>query len=223
MTHATGGAGALPTSLTNAIGSKATGSQSLTSKYTSIFHAVLATVPLVLLLPTGVIFLRFFPGSVRWHWVSQTVSSVISAIGMAVGIFLSTLFNKSKDFGSGHQIIGYIICAGVITQWSLGFWHHRLYKQKQRPTRYGFVHRNMGHLIFIFAIMNGGIGLSWSQAATPVIISYSVPVGVVALVHLSLVVWERWERRKIDTSESELPVLDRKNPWIRIRPDNRSI
>lgn len=201
MTRATGGAGALPTSLTNSIGSNATNPRVLTGNYRTIIHAVLATLPLVLLLPTGVIFLRFFPGSVRWHWVSQTVSSVVSVLGIAVGIFLSTLYNKSKSFGSGHQIIGYIICAGILAQWFLGFWHHRKYKQKQRPTNYGFVHRNFGHLIFVFAIVNGGIGLSWSQAASPVIIGYSVAAGVVAIVHFSLVAWKRWERRKLDASE----------------------
>lgn len=201
MTQATGGAGALPTSLANPIGSNPTRPRVLTGNYRTIIHAVLATLPLVLLLPTGVIFLRFFPGSVRWHWVSQTLSSVISVLGIAIGIFLSTLFNKSKSFGSGHQIIGYIICAGILAQWFLGFWHHRIYKQKQTPTKYGFVHRNLGHFVFVFAIVNGGIGLSWSQAASPVIIGYSVAAGIVAIVHFSLVAWKRWERRKLDTSE----------------------
>ncbi|GAM37493.1 hypothetical protein TCE0_024f07457 [Talaromyces pinophilus] len=201
MTRTTGGAGGIPTLLANSIGSNATRPHVSTPNYRTIIHAVLATLPLVFLLPTGVVFLRFFPGSVRWHWVSQTISAVMSVLGIAVGIFLSTLFNKSKSFGSGHQIIGYIICAGILTQWFLGFWHHRLYKQKQRPTPYAFVHRNLGHFIFIFAIVNGGIGLTWSQAASPVIIGYSVAAGVVAIIHFSLVAWKRWERRKIAASE----------------------
>jgi hypothetical protein len=203
MTQATaaGAAGALPTSLASPIGSGATNSPVLTGNYRTIIHAILATIPLVLLLPTGVIFLRFFPGSVRWHWVSQTISSVISVLGIAVGIFLSTLFNKSKGFGSGHQIIGYIICAGILAQWFLGFWHHRMYKKEQSPTEYGFIHRNLGHLVFIFAIVNGGIGLSWSQAASPVIIGYSVAVGVVAILHFSLVAWKRWGQKRVNVSE----------------------
>ncbi|KAH8691203.1 hypothetical protein BGW36DRAFT_349047 [Talaromyces proteolyticus] len=196
MTHLTMGAGALPTSFTSPIGSRASGSPVLTSNFPTIIHAVLATIPLVLFLPTGVIFLRIFPGSVRWHWVSQTVSSVIGLFGAAVGFYLSTWFNKSKSFSSGHQIIGYIICAGMIVQWFLGFWQHRIYKQKQSPTKYGLIHRYLGHFVFVLAIIDGGVGLSWSYTASPVIIGYSVAVGVVAIVHFSLVAWKRWEKQK---------------------------
>uniref|UniRef100_A0A093V8B5 Cytochrome b561 domain-containing protein n=1 Tax=Talaromyces marneffei PM1 TaxID=1077442 RepID=A0A093V8B5_TALMA len=184
---ATGGVAALPTSFTNPIGSVATRPRVLTPNYRTILHAVLATIPLVFFLPTGVIFLRFFPGSVRWHWVSQTLSSVVSILGSAVGIFLSTLFNKASSFGSTHQILGYVIVAGVLVQWFLGYWHHRIYKKEQRTTNYAFVHRNLG--------------LTWSQAGSPVIIGYSVAVGVVAIAHFSLVAWKRWEKQKVNASE----------------------
>ena len=63
------------------------------------------------------------------------------------------------------------------------------------------MHRNFGHLVFVFAIVNAGIGLSWSQSASPVIIGYSLAASVVAVVHFSLVAWKRWERRKLHASE----------------------
>lgn len=205
MTEATGGTGALPTSFSSSVGSSPSGSPILSSNYRSIIHAILALVPLVLLLPSGVFLLRFFPGSVRWHWVSETLSAAISLLGSAVGIFLSTIFNKSKSFSSGHQIFGYIICATVIIQWFLGFWHHRIYKKKQTTTKFALVHRNLGHVVFVFAIANGGIGLAWSQTASPVMIGYSVAVGVVGIVHFSLVIWKRWEQHKLKRMSGEEP------------------
>lgn len=200
MTVATGGSGGIPTSVATPGGATAAGAAVLTSNYPSIIHAVLITIPLTLFMPIGIMFLRISPGSVRWHWVNQTLSSIMALVGGLIGIFVSTLFNKSKSFNSGHQILGFLVCAAMIFQWALGFWHHRLYKRTPHPTSYGLIHRYLGHIIFILAIINAGVGLSWSSASAPVVIGYSVGVGIVAITVFAILAWKRWRSKYISRS-----------------------
>lgn len=112
-----------------------------------------------------------------------------------IGIYLSTMFNKSESFGSTHQILGLVCLAAVVVQWGLGFWHHRLFKITKRPTRYGPIHRFFGQSILVFAVVNGGIGLTWSYASIRVVVGYIIVVVVVGITVVAAVVWKRFTSR----------------------------
>ncbi|KAJ5811945.1 hypothetical protein N7474_008246 [Penicillium riverlandense] len=191
MVHATGGSGGLPTSYTTAAGSSLT-SVTSDSNWPSIIHALCLCGAFILLMPSGVILLRVFPKSVRWHWVNQTISTGLSLIGIVIGFYLSTMFTKSQSYDSTHQILGIIILLAMLLQLGMGFWHHWMYKRTQSPTRYGILHRYFGWVVIFLAIINGGIGLTWSYTSRSVVIGYSVAVATIGLAVFAAVSWARW-------------------------------
>lgn len=184
MVHASSGSAGLPTSFTTAAGSNMDGSITIDTNWASIIHALCLCGTFVVMMPLGVIFLRIFPRSVRWHWINQTLSSVITAMGFIIGIYLSTIFTKSEKANSTHQIIGIIIALALIVQLGMGSWHHWVFKRTNSPTIFGRIHRYFGHIIMLLGIINGGIGLTWSYASRSVVIGYSIAVFIISLVYL---------------------------------------
>ncbi|KAJ5894540.1 hypothetical protein N7495_006231, partial [Penicillium taxi] len=196
MTHATGGTGGLPTSYANAAGSSSTGEITNDKNLPSIIHAVFVCVAIILLMPTGVVYLRLSPRSVRWHWVNQTLSSILAIIGIIVGFYLSHLFTKSQSHHSAHQIIGTLILLAILAQLVMGVWHHLSYKRIQLPTIFGKIHRYLGYVIMFAAIVNGGIGLYWSNASHAVMIGYSIIVAIIGLGLIAVFGLVAWQSKK---------------------------
>ncbi|KAJ5683844.1 uncharacterized protein N7477_000189 [Penicillium maclennaniae] len=196
MVHAKGGPGGLPTSYTTSVGSASSEPVTNDSNWPSIIHALCLCVALILLNPAGVILLRVIPKSVRWHWINQTFSSAIAIVGIIVGFYLSTMFTKSQSYGSAHQILGILILLAILAQWGMGGWHHLVYRRTQSPTRFGVVHRYFGYVIFFFAVVNGGIGLTWSYASKSVVIGYSVVAAIISIGLIAVFSWARWNARR---------------------------
>ncbi|KAJ6105048.1 hypothetical protein N7486_003737 [Penicillium sp. IBT 16267x] len=195
MVHATGGSGGLPTSYTTSVGSALSGHVISDSNWPSIIHALCACGALILFNPTGVVFLRILPKSVRWHWINQTLSSALAILGIVIGFYLSTMFTKSQSYSSSHQVLGILILLAILAQWAMGGWHHLVYRRTQSPTRFGVVHRYFGYVVFFLAVINGGIGLTWSYASRSVVIGYSVTVAVIGIGVIAVFSWARWNSR----------------------------
>ncbi|EED18567.1 conserved hypothetical protein [Talaromyces stipitatus ATCC 10500] len=197
MTKATGGTDGTTllsttfSSVTTSSGASADGDQTHDSNWPVIIHAVALSVAFIILMPGGAILLRIIPASVRWHWVNQSVATILAGIGGVIGLWLSTMYNRSSSYNSAHQVLGIICVVAVLVQWFLGFWHHWQYKKHQTPTKYGAVHLHMGRIILVLAIVVGAIGLSWSSVKTGVIIAYVVIAGVIVVVVLALSMWKR--------------------------------
>lgn len=196
MIHATGGSGGLPASYTTSVGSTSNGPVTSDNNWPSIIHALCLCGALILLNPAGVLFLRILPKSVRWHWINQSLSSAIAMVGIVTGFYLSTMFTKSRSYGSTHQILGILILLAILTQWGMGGWHHLVYRRTQSPTRFGVVHRYFGYVIFFFAVVNGGIGLTWSYASKSVVIGYSVVAAIICTGLIAVFFWARWNSRR---------------------------
>lgn len=196
MVHATGGSGGLPTSYTTSIGSASSGPVTNDSNWPSIIHALCVCGALIFLNPTGVVLLRILPKSVRWHWINQTLSSAIAIIGIFIGFYLSTMFTKSQSYNSAHQILGILIFLAILAQWGMGGWHHLVYRRTQSPTRYGAIHRYFGYVVFFLAVVNGGIGLTWSYASNSVVIGYSIVAAIISIGVIAVFSWARWNSRR---------------------------
>jgi H+/Cl- antiporter ClcA len=191
MLRATGGSGSPPTSYAAAAGSAEVGNPSTDSNWASIIHAVATTAAFVLLMPAGIIFLRVLPENVRWHWINQSLALGLAVVGGGIGIYLSSMFNKSKSYNSSHQILGLLAIGFMFVQWILGFWHHHLYRKTQQTSRYGPIHRWFGRGVMVLAIVTGGIGLTWSYASTRVVIGYVIAVVVLMVAVIVSLVWKK--------------------------------
>lgn len=149
----------------------------------------------ILLMPVGVIFLRILE-RVRWHWMNQFLAMAIALIGTGLGLYLASMFNKSKNYNSTHQIIGLLVGAGLLVQFFLGYWHHRLYKQAQKTTVYAPIHRYLGQVLIVTGVVNGGIGLTWSRASNAAIVGYSIGTIIVVLLTVVPVGWKRFSQSR---------------------------
>lgn len=139
-------------------------------------HAAFMGIAFLLILPLGALSLRLVR-KVRYHALAQMLGLVFVAVGFALGVYCSTVFNKSKHFNSTHQIIGLLIMAALLIQIGLGLSHHFIYMRAGTPTIMGKTHRFLGISILTLGIVNGFIGLKF--AGNPM-----VPWGVVVAIML---------------------------------------
>lgn len=197
MTKATGGSNGTSllsttaSSFTTSSGATENGHPNNDSNWPVVIHAGVLSFVFLILMPGGAIFLRIIPASVRWHWVNQTLATILAGIGGVAGIYLSTMYNRSKGFSSPHQLLGLLCVLAVLVQWSLGAWHHYQYKKYQRATKFGLVHLHLGRVILVLAIFVGTIGLGWSSIKPAISIAYAIFGGVVVAVVLILSIWKR--------------------------------
>ncbi|ESZ98460.1 hypothetical protein SBOR_1122 [Sclerotinia borealis F-4128] len=150
----TAGVPAIPTS-----NSKGTSqiSEKADNHFSPAAHAVLMILVFVGLLPLGIVILRVL-NSPRWHAVNQTISLAIALIGLGLGAKLGTLYNRTKNFQSGHQIFGAIIIIAMMGQFILGFLHHRMYKKTSTTTKFAPIHVWIGRIVIPAGVINGFIG-----------------------------------------------------------------
>lgn len=215
MVRATGGSGTLPASYSTSVGSVLNGGISSDGNWPSVIHALCLCGALIVLMPTGVVFLRISPGSVRWHWLNQSLAAIIAGIGIVIGFYLSTMYTKSQSYSSAHQILGIVVLLAIVAQWALGFWHHYMYKRTQSPTKFGPIHRYFGYVIFFLAILNGGVGLAWSYASKAVVVGYSIAVAILGFAIIAMFGWARRistrDQKGMSRNPFELPAFKRSN------------
>ena len=61
--------------------------------FTPVLHAVLMIVAFVGLMPIGLLILRVMK-SVKWHALNQSLSSAVALIGVFVGVYCGTMYNR---------------------------------------------------------------------------------------------------------------------------------
>ncbi|KAH8170602.1 cytochrome domain of cellobiose dehydrogenase domain-containing protein [Sarocladium implicatum] len=142
-------------------GATAEFSKSGVSDAKSTAHAVLMTLGIVALMPLGALMLRL-GGWVRAHALNQTVAMIFVLAGFGLGVATSFNYQRSLSFKSYHQIIGIVVVAFIIAQFTIGFLHHKKFKDTQNPTIYGKIHVWLGRIILFFGIMNAFFGLTFA-------------------------------------------------------------
>ncbi|KND89668.1 hypothetical protein TOPH_05675 [Tolypocladium ophioglossoides CBS 100239] len=124
-------------------------------------HATLMVFCIVAMFPFGVVVLRLGRWA-RWHGLNQTVAMAGVLAGLGLGVAASFNYQRSRGFRSYHQILGFIIVAFILVQFSLGFLHHTQYRKTQAPTKYGRVHLWLGRLIIFLGVLNAFFGFAFA-------------------------------------------------------------
>ncbi|KAF1986900.1 hypothetical protein K402DRAFT_463406 [Aulographum hederae CBS 113979] len=167
-----------------------------------IAHGVLMCLPFVLLYPFGGLIIRKFTSSRGWiiHAVWQVFGMVIMFVGFGLGCWLSWLQDEVSDrdpvWIGAHQSLGTVIVALTLVQPLIGLFYRRHDKKVSswassnwglRTTTsfsagLGPLHTNLGRLIIIVGIINGGIGFLWSNNASANQLAAYITVVVVATI-----------------------------------------
>lgn len=120
-------------------------------------HAFVMCFAYFVLWPIGSLCLRVM-NRVKLHAWVQFIGLVLATMGSAGGAYLSTEYNRSKNFNSPHQVLGILLFISVWAQFLLGFFHHRIYKREQRPTILGKIHRYLGPAIIFIGVVVAMLG-----------------------------------------------------------------
>ncbi|KAI6783511.1 uncharacterized protein J7T54_005540 [Emericellopsis cladophorae] len=127
----------------------------------STMHAVAMILAIVLLMPLGMVMLRL--GSmVKMHAINQTIALVFVLIGFGVGIATSYRYQRSQEFTSYHQIIGFFVVFMLIGQFIMGVLNHRHYRRTHLLSIYGKIHPWLGRVVILLGIMNGFFGFTFA-------------------------------------------------------------
>ena len=122
--------------------------------FSAPLHACIMILAFVGLMPIGILILRVMT-SPKWHGINQALSVVVALIGVCVGIYAGTMFNRTKNFNSVHQILGLVVIVLMIGQFVFGFMHHRMYKKTQAPTKLAPIHVWLGRIVIPAGIVDG--------------------------------------------------------------------
>lgn len=147
-----------------------------------VAHAVFMGIAFLLILPLGALSLRLVR-RVQIHAAAQIVGLAFVAVGFGLGVYCSTVYNKSKSFNSTHQIIGLLILAAILIQVGLGLSHHLIYMRAGTPTIMGKIHRFLGIAVLTLGIVNGFIGLKFAGSS---MVAYGIVVAIMLVIFAGL-------------------------------------
>ncbi|RYP71117.1 hypothetical protein DL771_005051 [Monosporascus sp. 5C6A] len=181
----------------------------------AMLHAIVMVLCFAVMYPFGILVLRL-GNWVRWHAINQGIALFLVFIGFGLGIRISGVYNRSKNFNTAHQVIGILVLVFVVIQFALGFMHHRVYKKTQQATKMAPIHVWLGRLAIILGVANGftGFTLAGSPKNNYVlmgIVLFVFPVIVLVLVTKRLL-QKKYGKNKEDSSEGGGYDLE---PWRR--------
>jgi len=177
-------------------------------------HAFIMVVTFVIIFPLGVVLFRVFD-MIRLHIIFQTIGMVLVVLGAALGIIISTMYHRSMDFRSPHQITGLVIVSGIIVQWIGGMMHHRFFVRNQRPWMKGIpinIHKMaLGPILMAAGLVNAAIG--WDFALVHKVNYVYIPVagGMIVLATTALllkpVIQRRLNRANGSLENKKYPII----------------
>jgi Eukaryotic cytochrome b561 len=135
------------------------------SNIATVLHALIMGACFVILFPIGSLLIRLPFRLAFWlHLIWQSVTVLGVLIGFALGVSVSIKNQKHPKLNSVHQGLGMAVVLLVLIQPTLGFLHHRSYKQSASPTILSKIHRAyLGPAVILLGIINGAVGLDFAS------------------------------------------------------------
>lgn len=127
----------------------------------SRIHGVVMCVVFVIIFPVGALLLRVW--NVRAHLIIQLIGWVLFCMAFAGGIVASKKYNKSRNFASGHQVLGILLFIALLSQWVLGWMNHRTFQKMGHGTIMGKIHLYLGPVVIFLGWINGAIGFRFAS------------------------------------------------------------
>lgn len=140
------------------------GEESGDGRLGTVFHGLFMGACFVVLFPIGALLIKLPFRLAFWlHMIWQCCTVLGVLIGFSLGVYISLKSNNHPQLNSVHQGLGIVITLLVLVQPTLGFLHHRNYKQSNSPTLLGKIHRYAGPAIILLGIINGALGLRFAN------------------------------------------------------------
>ncbi|KAJ9129783.1 Integral membrane protein, partial [Pleurostoma richardsiae] len=187
--------------------------------WVAIIHAVVMVFCFMGLMPFGVVILRVGEW-VRWHGVNQGIAMVGVICGFGLGVKTGLLYIRSKNFSSAHQVVGLIVTVSIVVQFLLGFFHHRIYKNTEQPTKLAPIHVWLGRVTVVLGIFNCFLGFPLAVESKYNYVLAGLVIAIVSIMFFILF-WKRVFRcRRERQRMAPIQVAYDPHPWRNTAPSN---
>lgn len=190
-TTSTGGAGVT----SSGSSSSSSGSSSSISNTILLAHGVMASLAFVAIFPIGGIIIRLanFSGLVWIHAAIQILGYLVFTCAVGMGIWIAM---KGNYLTNHHPIIGLVLFVLLFAQPFGGLLHHRMYKKSGSRSIVSYLHVNLGRVLILLGMINGGLGLKLAGVARKYVIVYSVFAGVMGVAYIAAMVVGEMKKKK---------------------------
>jgi hypothetical protein len=163
-----------------------------------VTHGVIMGITFVLLYPAGAIMqplLKLWYLHASW----QMAAFVLMWVGFGFGYIVAQDYQML--FTGTHTIMGTVVCAVMALQPIFGYLHHRHFVAHRRRSVVSHVHINLGRILLLLGIVNGGIGLKIARAPTAATSAYAIIAAGMALTYAGIATLSELRRRKLAREE----------------------
>jgi len=164
----------------------------------------------LVLYPLGVYFLRSpKPTAFNLHWTVNSLASVFVSIAAMIG------FVNSRSISIPHQYLGILLVCALAVQTVLGWRHHIIYLQVQRPTWMSNVHRWLGRVVLPVGMLNVITGLLLRQYGW-LTVALTIALASVELLLLSFIVLRAKNRPGATQKGPSAPTADEAEEYFQL-------
>ncbi|KAL3470064.1 hypothetical protein BJX99DRAFT_251479 [Aspergillus californicus] len=164
-------------------------------------HGLIMGIAFVVLFPSsGLLTALPVPGIiVKAHAPLQIFTPLMVFAGMGLGIKLGVDNDMLTDV---HPILGFIVIGFlVLFQPALGLLQHMHFRRTGRKDVFAYVHRWLGRVVLVVAIVTGGLGFRLADIDTPytpssAVIAYSIIAGIMGLLYITVQVFRSVKERE---------------------------
>ncbi|KAI1089295.1 putative iron reductase domain protein [Rostrohypoxylon terebratum] len=179
-------------------------------------HGVMMIIVFLGLFPFGTFVLKF-GNWVRWHALNQVFGFLFTFIASIMGFVISKTYNRSKGFNNAHQIIGLSIFIFLFAQFTLGFLHHRKFKETKKTTKFAPYHRWLGRLVLALGGINAVLGFKLAQSEEYIFVYTVLTLVILPAMVIPIIIKKCIERRRAKKQEATFDM----EPWR--RPNSQPI
>ncbi|KAK3065063.1 hypothetical protein LTS18_012044, partial [Coniosporium uncinatum] len=160
-----------------------------------VAHGIVMCVAFFLIFPLGGIVLRVLRIShlARWHGLLQSLGILLFTVGTGLGGWSATVARQALC--DPHAIIGFFLIPLLLLQPAYGVIAYRYFlRTNGQRGRWSHVHTWLGRITVLVGIIDGGLGLQYSNASEGAEIGYAVAAVLVIAVWTGVI--ELWHSKE---------------------------
>lgn len=168
-------------------------------------HGIIMAITFVVLFPTFALTLHIVPYNKtvsHIHAPLQLIALCLAIVGFGLGISLAIDVGRVSAY---HPIVGFIVMGFLILfQPALGLFQHLYFRRTGGSSSLGVVHRWLGRIVLVLAIVNGGLGFKLSGIGNPGVpkggvVAYGVIAGVIGVLYTAVVIFNAFKPKRNPT------------------------
>ncbi|XMA17515.1 hypothetical protein WAI453_010306 [Rhynchosporium graminicola] len=157
-------------------------------RYAGIIHGAVLGASFMMFYPIGVVIIHgsSLRNAFTYHWILEVSLTTTCILTIGSGVYLSPSGVKFRDYLGMHQMLGGLVCCGLILQILSGYRHHVTFLRTIRKSWWSHGHIWLGRVVLTLGVVNTKLGLDCSGSQGRVVILWWTSLGayVACLVYI---------------------------------------